>query len=102
MGKITCINNEIDPSQPFTLSNEGNEEVMGSCFSVRSSSIYLPRENCHKRYMITNAHVIEGASTKTGYSSPLRNAVIWGNVILACKALDFAIIEVTAEHNLHL
>lgn len=104
VGKITCINNEIDPSQPFTLSNEGNEEVMGSCFSVRSSSIYLPRENCHKRYMITNAHVIEGASTKrVNISFPhLGNAVIWGNVILACKALDFAIIEVTAENNLHL
>ena len=28
VGKITCINNEIDPAQPFTLSNEGNEEVM--------------------------------------------------------------------------
>jgi len=104
VGKITCLNNEVDPNEPFSLSNDSNEEVMGSGFFVRTSSIYLGREKACNRYMITNAHVIEGCSTKRiNISFPhLGNAVIWGNVILACKALDFAIVEVTAEQNTHL
>lgn len=104
VGKITCLNNEVDPNEPFCLSNEANEEVMGSGFFVRCTSLYLNRELSHNRYMVTNAHVIEGCSTKRiSINFPHLGTVnIWGTVILACKALDFAIIEVVEEQNEHL
>jgi S1-C subfamily serine protease len=104
VAKLTCLNNEIDACEPFTLTNESNEEVCGSGFFVRCSSLYLPRELSHRRYLITNAHVIEGSSTRrVSISFPhLGDTTLWGTVILACKTLDFAIVEVTAENNDHL
>lgn len=104
VGKLTCLNNEVDPNEPFNLSNEMNEQVTGSGFFIRHSSIYLPRESAHHKYCLTNAHVVEGSSTKRiTISFPhLGDTVLWGEVILACRALDFAVIEVRAENNAHL
>ena len=98
------MNNEIDPCEPYNLNNDSNEQVTGSGFFVRPSALYLPREFSHKRFLLTNAHVVEGSSTRRiNISFPhLGNTVIWGTVILACRSLDFAVVEVVAENNLHM
>lgn len=104
VAKLTALNNEVDVAEPFTLTNECNEEVCGSGFFIKCTDLYLPREMSHKRYLISNAHVIEGSSTKRiSISFPhLGDTILYGKVILACKSLDFAIVEVTAEANYHI
>ena len=87
VAKLTALNNEVDVAEPFTLTNECNEEVCGSGFFIKCTDLYLPREMSHKRYLISNAHVIEGSSTKRiSISFPhLGDTILYGKVILACK-----------------
>ncbi len=104
VGKITCLNNEIDPNEPFTISNNSDEQVTGSGFFIRCKDLYLEKTMAKNRYLITNAHVVEGASTRRiNISFPhLGDTSLWGNVILACRSLDFAVVEVSSETNTHL
>tara|TARA_B100000902_G_scaffold35791_2_gene42944 strand:+ start:2527 stop:4113 length:1587 start_codon:yes stop_codon:yes gene_type:complete len=104
VGKLTCLNNEIDPNEPFTINNSSDEQVTGSGFFIRVKDLYLPKKMAKNRYLITNAHVVEGASTRRiNISFPhLGDTTLWGNVILACRSLDFAIVEVSSENNTHL
>ena len=104
VGKLTCLNNEIDASEPFSILNGADEQVTGSGFFIRCKDLYLPKKMAKNRYMITNAHVVEGCSTRRiNISFPhLGDTTLWGEVIVACRSLDFAIVEVSAEKNTHL
>ena len=104
VGKLTCLNNEIDASEPFSILNGADEQVTGSGFFIRCKDLYLPKKMAKNRYMITNAHVVEGCSTRRiNISFPhLGDTPLWGEVIVACRSLDFAIVEVSAEKNTHM
>jgi len=104
VGKLTCLNNEIDANEPFSILNGSDEQVTGSGFFIRCKDLYLPKKMAKNRYLITNAHVVEGCSTRRiNISFPhLGDTTLWGHVIVACRSLDFAIVEVSSENNTHL
>jgi len=108
IGKLTCLNNEVDVNCPYDLQNSSDEQVMGSGFFIKSINIYndktMAKTKAKNRYLITNAHVVEGVShRRIQISFPhLGDTQLWGQLILACRPLDFAIVEVTAENNTHL
>ena len=83
VGKLTCLNNEIDPNEPFTINNSSDEQVTGSGVFIRVKDLYLPKKMAKNRYLVTNAHVVEGASTRRiNISFPhLGDTTLWGNVI---------------------
>ena len=104
VAKITCSAIEIDVNQPYVTSGSTDEEVCGSAFFVPAQYLYLSKNNGSKRYLVTNAHVIDGCPTKTvALTFPeLGKCKMWAKVILACQPLDFAILEVDAIYNEHL
>jgi len=104
IGKLTCLNNEVDVCAPYDITNCSDEQVMGSGFFIKSSDLYLPKSMAKNRYLITNAHVVEGVThRRIQISFPhLGDTKLWGKVMLACRSLDFSIVEVTAENNTHL
>ena len=104
VAKITCSAIEIDVNQPYVTSSNTDEEVCGSAFFVPSQYLYLPKNYGSKRYLVTNAHVIDGCPTKkVALTFPeLGKCKMWAKVILACQPLDFAILEVDAIYNTHL
>lgn len=104
VAKITCSAIEIDVNQPYVTSGSTDDEVCGSAFFVPAQYLYLSKNNGSKRYLVTNAHVIDCCPTKTiALTFPeLGKCKMWAKVILACQPLDFAILEVDAIYNEHL
>ena len=104
VAKVTCSAIEIDVNQPYVTNSNTDEEVCGSAFFVPSQYLYLPKNDGSKRYLVTNAHVIDGCPTlRVALTFPeLGKCKMWAKVILACQPLDFAILEVDAIYNEHL
>ena len=104
VAKVTCSSIEIDVNQPYVTTGNTDEEVCGSAFFVPSQYLYLPKNDGSKRYLVTNAHVIDGCPTRrVALTFPeLGKCKMWAKVILACQPLDFAILEVDAIYNEHL
>ena len=104
VAKVTCSAIEIDVNQPYVTTGNTDEEVCGSAFFVPSQYLYLPRNDGSKRYLVTNAHVIDACPTmRVALTFPeLGKCKMWAKVILACQPLDFAILEVDANYNEHL
>lgn len=104
VAKVTCSSIDIDVNQPYVTNGSTDEEVCGSAFFVPSQYLYLPKDCGSKRYLVTNAHVIDGCPTRrVALTFPeLGKCKMWAKVILACQPLDFAILEVDADKNSHL
>ena len=104
VAKVTCSAIEIDVNQPYVTTGNTDEEVCGSAFFVPSQYLYLPKNDGSKRYLVTNAHVIDACPTmQVALTFPeLGKCKMWAKVILACQPLDFAILEVDANYNEHL
>jgi len=100
--KITAQNCEISASEPFTTTSD--DMVCGSGFLIPWRYLYLPEktddgERCF--YFVTNAHVIEGcASMRVTVEFPwLGSTKLYGQVVIACQQLDFAIVCLTSQWN---
>ena len=100
--KITAQNCEISASEPFTTTSD--ELVCGSGFLIPWRYLYLPEkteegERCY--YFVTNARVIEGcASRRVEVQFPwLGSTKLYGEVVIACQQLDFAVICLTSQGN---
>lgn len=100
--KITAQNCEISAAEPFTTTSD--EMVCGSGFLIPWRYLFLPEktedgERCY--YFVTNAHVIEGcASRRVTVEFPwLGSTKLYGEVVIACQQLDFAVVSLTSQWN---
>tara|TARA_B100000519_G_scaffold193564_1_gene196302 strand:+ start:3337 stop:4968 length:1632 start_codon:yes stop_codon:yes gene_type:complete len=100
--KITCQSLEISSTTPFHTTSD--ELVAGTGFLIPSRYLYLPDkteegEKCY--YFVTNAHVVEGcASKRIQVEFPfLGSTKLYGETVIACHELDFAIVCLTPKWN---
>ena len=101
--KVTCQNIPVDVNLPFE--SGADEPVCGTGWFCHHRYLYLENPNPKNFYLISNAHVIEAAASRTvSIQFPyLGTSKIYGKVIKVCHALDFAIIELEDnEFNRHL
>jgi len=103
--KITCQNCEISAAAPYTTQTD--ELVCGSGFKIPARYLYLPEkteEGEQKHYFVTNAHVVEGCSSRrVQVEFPwLGSTKLYAEIVIACQQLDFAIVCLTSQWNGHL
>tara|TARA_B100000902_G_scaffold399724_1_gene472091 strand:- start:3332 stop:4939 length:1608 start_codon:yes stop_codon:yes gene_type:complete len=100
--KLTCSAIEVDINEPYSLEDESG--AVGTGFFVDKKHLYLKNHTDFSSYIVTNAHVVECCPSKrVKVSFPYLGEVnLFAEIIIICREIDFAVLKMNSEMNMHL
>tara|TARA_B100001094_G_scaffold8493_2_gene7600 strand:- start:29761 stop:31365 length:1605 start_codon:yes stop_codon:yes gene_type:complete len=100
--KLTCSAIEVDINEPYAIEDESG--AVGTGFFVDKKYLYIKNNTDYSSYIVTNAHVVECCPSKRiKVSFPyLGEVTLFSEIIIICREIDFAVLKVNSEMNMHL